>query len=660
MPKFQTYYWSLGTTSFRTKNFNEKIELQLRLLDEFWELPENQNQNWLRNTELQSRYYDFILEQNFVEGDARNKAKDAREKTSGLVDIGFISDNRKLTDAGESLLEISDIGDFSADNDFQIPKDSYIYLRQLLKTTILFPGDIYANPFIVFIYLLSEVEYLSFEEFTYLLPLCINRDITNDIVSKIRNIRDQTMTVDDVISEVFMEKTNYQYAYSLFRDNNVDEELICRIGVNRKSRTYDIPYYSLYNELKGLFLEGEITRAINVLEATKAFTIGKYWRNFLFTTSNTNRVRNSPEQCLRDTEFSNIQTEEEFKCVFFTKLHLFKAKATLADYFDLNQRYMKMTDVVLFLEDRVMLDTIPKQFFFSVIEELYEFAFSPNELLKFNCSLEEIAPCLSFNEEEVIRGINNEFGMNIATMREAQEFIEDERYQRLSNLIETRFTDENLLRLLELFESRNDDEINAMVTDNATIPTIFEYILGIIWYKISEQQGKILDYMKLSLEADLLPRTHASGGDADIVYEYEAGRYYPEHSLLLEATLSEAGNQRRMEMEPVSRHLGQHLLNTGNNNSYCIFVTNYLNINVISDFQARRSYCYYDPNNYDRCINGMKIIPIEVEDLKNLIRNQARYAEIYPRLEEVFNLECSPPEWKNHIKMALNGINGLI
>ena len=56
MPKFQTYYWSLGTTSFRTKNFNEKIELQLRLLDEFWELPENQNQNWLRNTELQSRY----------------------------------------------------------------------------------------------------------------------------------------------------------------------------------------------------------------------------------------------------------------------------------------------------------------------------------------------------------------------------------------------------------------------------------------------------------------------------------------------------------------------------------------------------------------------------------------------------------------------------
>lgn len=59
-----------------------------------------------------------------------------------------------------------------------------------------------------------------------------------------------------------------------------------------------------------------------------------------------------------------------------------------------------------------------------------------------------------------------------------------------------------------------------MVTDNADIPTIFEYVLGILWYKTSERHGKILDYMKLSLDADLLPKTHAAGGEADIVYEY--------------------------------------------------------------------------------------------------------------------------------------------
>lgn len=32
--------------------------------------------------------------------------------------------------------------------------------------------------------------------------------------------------------------------------------------------------------------------------------------------------------------------------------------------------------------------------------------------------------------------------------------------------------------------------------------------------------------MKLSLEDSLLPKTHASGGYADIIYEYEACAFY--------------------------------------------------------------------------------------------------------------------------------------
>ena len=68
-----------------------------------------------------------------------------------------------------------------------------------------------------------------------------------------------------------------------------------------------------------------------------------------------------------------------------------------------------------------------------------------------------------------------------------------------------------IIRLLDDFESRNDDEIRSIVTDNADIPTIFEYVLGIAWYIISERKGDVLEYMNLSLEADLLPKTHAGG-----------------------------------------------------------------------------------------------------------------------------------------------------
>lgn len=168
--------------------------------------------------------------------------------------------------------------------------------------------------------------------------------------------------------------------------------------------------------------------------------------------------------------------------------------------------------------------------------------------------------------------------------------IEDTRYQRLQHLIDTEFIDDKLLSLLDCFETKNDDEIRrSMVTENADVPTIFEYVLGILWYKASERHGKILDYMKLSLDADLLPKTHAAGGEADIVYEYPETEYYPAHTLLLEATLADNTNQRRMEMEPVSRHLGRHLLRTGNLDSYCVFATTYLDINVIADFRGRKN-----------------------------------------------------------------------
>ena len=184
-----------------------------------------------------------------------------------------------------------------------------------------------------------------------------------------------------------------------------------------------------------------------------------------------------------------------------------------------------------------------------------------------------------------------------------------------------------------------------MVTDNADIPTIFEYVLGILWYKTSERHGKILDYMKLSLDADLLPKTHAAGGEADIVYEYEATDCYPEHTLLLEATLADSTNQRRMEMEPVSRHLGMHLIRTGNLNSYCVFATNYLNINVISDFRSRKTTPFYDPQDYSKSVTGMKIIPLQTSELKKIVSNSKTYKELYPIFEEAFNSTLPPHEW---------------
>lgn len=317
-------------------------------------------------------------------------------------------------------------------------------------------------------------------------------------------------------------------------------------------------------------------------------------------------------------------------------MHIIKAKRGLEDYFDLNRRYMKTADVILFADEKVVLDIVPRHYFAPISDRLLEIAFADSLLLGKNCRAEDIAVFLRPNESLILDGINREFTLTLKSLQDAGEILERQRYIRLNHLIDSKFTNEKILNILSLIAERADDEIQKLVTDNADIPTIFEYVLGILWYKISNRQGKILDYMKLSLDVDLLPKTHAAGGEADIVYEYPKSAVYPAHSLLLEATLSDRTNQRRMEMEPVSRHLGNHLLRTHNLNSYCVFATNELNINVVSDFRGRKKQPYYDTADENNFIEGMKIIPLQIDDLKNIIRNQFNYAKLYQIFETAF------------------------
>ncbi len=641
---YKSFCWSFGTTSFRTKNFNKTIEEQLALLNGFWQLPENQNCIWNGNVELQTRYYDYMQRMGFVEGNAGNKPKDAREKTSGLVDIGLIDDGRHLTNAGISLLEICNTNDFASDNFFEIPKDSYIYLKQLLKTSSSIDGNT-VRPFIVMLYVLSRVDELSLDEFTYLLPLCTSSENTQNVIDGINSIRMGTSTIDSFILNRLMGMDNYQAALALLLDNNVDEDLLCEVGLNRKSRSYDKVYFPLYQQLYSAYVNNDATAFSQVYTATKDIKIGKWWRGYLFNTISEVAIGRNPLNCVNRTLFDSVTNENEFKTAFFKVMHLFKAKATLSDYLDLNRRYVKTTDVVLFEDDIVKLDIVPKHFFNSVIDELYDQAYVETEELYNDCAINNIALCLNINEQAVINGVNAELGATVTTITEARAVLEDNRYARLQHLIDTKFTDTQILTLLDCFERRNDTDIRTMVTDNADVPTIFEYVLAILWYKVSERQGKILDYMKLSLDADLLPKTHAAGGEADIVYEYEATEHYPSHTLLIEATLADSTNQRRMEMEPVSRHLGQHLIRTRNMDSYCVFATNFLNINVISDFRSRKTTPYYDSQDYTQYVEGMKIIPLETSELKRIIQVSKTYKELYPIFEEAFNSGLPPHMW---------------
>ena len=641
---YQSFCWVIGTTSFRTAKLNLKIEAQLLLLDEFYnEIIKESSWNW--NNELQEKYYDFMKDRAFLTGEAKRKDKDAREKTSGLVDIGLITEDRLITDAGRELLKITSSGDFETNNVFNINGDSFIYLKQLLKTSIDVSGSI-VRPYIAVVKCLMELEFLSYDEFTYFVPLIRDDKSAKQIISDIKLYREGKIFPEEIIHKRLMQMENYKLAQEEFIASDVDENLICLVGMNRKSRNYDKLYYKLYENLKKVFLDGEniyeslLNSAKNINQKP-----GTLWRSLLFKTTNIGVIRKNGKSSIHEQcPFINCRNETELKEVFFKYLHVFKAMATLFDYFDLNRRYFNITDTLIFEDRMIKLDMIPKYYFKEIIDVLYTETFSKDNKLRANASLETISEAFKLDISKVYVALSKDLGISIKSPEQAATYVNDERYRRFNTLIDKKFNDSVLVELLNCFETRNDKRIEEIVTDEATIPTIFEYILGIIWYKVSERQGNILDFMKLSLEANLLPKTHASGGYADIIYKYEACTSYPKHSLLLEATLADGTNQRRMEMEPVSRHLGDYRIRFNNPFDYSLFVSTHLDKNVISDFRYRKIIPY---TRDEETITGMKIISIDTNSLKKIIKNKVKYKHLYAVFNKYHEMPLETEDWHN-------------
>lgn len=77
---------------------------------------------------------------------------------------------------------------------------------------------------------------------------------------------------------------------------------------------------------------------------------------------------------------------------------------------------------------------------------------------------------------------------------EIQNYVENERLKKFNHIIDEKFDNEHLLKILQWFENRTDSSLNSYITDNADVPTMFEYILGIIWYKLSGRRGKYIGF----------------------------------------------------------------------------------------------------------------------------------------------------------------------
>lgn len=672
---YKSYCWTIGTTSFRASQLNRKIELQLQYLSEFWADSRYKERLWSeKGNGVQQAYYQLLHERGFVVGNAPNPAKDAREKTSALAELGLVNKERRLTAAGQHILAISQAGDFSIDtsNLLDLPKDSYQYFLQLLKATKLLDGD-YVRPFVIFLYVLSKVApdaggriYLKSDEFINLLPLCINASTTRQIIAKINEARHlgQDLNVDGTIISIILIKENYQQALQEFCSaKKVDEDLICQIGLNRKSgakgdKRYDAPYLDIFNTLHELAFEGiTAERVADFKKAIDKCSLKTNWTKYFFSKERGKKTAKYSAGTLRsELSILNSKTEVAFRQSFFEIMHLLKAKATFKDYADLNRRFFKLADVAIFNDDAVELDALPKCFVGQIAGWLEQQAFNNCNVLESDVSLGQIITSNLPSKNDLICAATGISADASSMGEEVRTILKSKRYARFRDMLHKKFSKEVILRILTLIENRsNDDEIRRLVTDNADIPTIFEYIVGLAWYYISGEKGDVLDYMKLSLGPDFLPKSHAAGGSADIVWEYaESKGNYPKHSLLIEVTLTEKSSQRRMEMEPVSRHLGLYkLAHTDEPATYGTFITTYLDPNVLSDFRGRKNLRFYDPTDSSRFIEGMKIVPLNTKMVCEVLSSNLLYPALYAIFEQYHNSEGDAIALHNELRKVM-------
>ena len=98
------------------------------------------------------------------------------------------------------------------------------------------------------------------------------------------------------------------------------------------------------------------------------------------------------------------------------------------------------------------------------------------------------------------------------TTRELKFYKYNQDKIKLERIIQEKFSKENLIKnILPLFKDRQDSKIKSLVTDSATVPTIYEYVIALPWYYIDNKNIDFILKAGLSLDNDMLPKSHAVG-----------------------------------------------------------------------------------------------------------------------------------------------------
>ncbi|EOI2518217.1 AlwI family type II restriction endonuclease [Campylobacter upsaliensis] len=596
-------YDYFGNTSLRVKNLLYNFESQLLLFEELFHNAD-EAETWANDSNLQLQYLELLEQHNLLE--SKNKTthlgtKDARVKSAPLEDYNLIKRKDKIiTTQGYELLSLIKNQSYKIDNEFlQIDLISLFFLKVTLNFS--------KSPFLLQKYLEVFRAFggsLSLEIFM-LLPLINNFENTADFIRQIKN--------KTIFKSVLQQNANYLQLDNFLNDlqNNSLNTSYFKTAKGEKTAL------NIIKSLQEVFLPFRESKNTEILEK---LLHSKEYADFkkLYLPYLTKHTKKADK--IKDIEQFCEGSLEKFGERFFNFIFEARILANLNDYLDLNRRYLNLTGIFEFDKDKVSLNMI-----FTLILKHTKY----NEILQ-TIAKSQISSKLLCEYYEDFKESFEKLG--ISKPQDLKTYKQNLNKKKLTHLLQTRFTKEHIIEILRLFSDRNNDsKIFEKVTTEATIPTIFEYIIAMAWCYIDDNNIERILEAGLSLDSKLLPKSHAVGGNADFVYIYD------NHHLMIEVTLTEKTNQRRAEMESVSRHLGNLLLSLDSKlqaQSYGIFIAPYLDKNVLNDFRSRLN-CYFE--NDKTHIKGMQILPLSTDDIIKILESCLNYNALMPKFKQALS-----------------------
>ncbi len=589
-------------------------------------------------------------------------AKDVRVKTGFLNQIGFVNSTRILSDLGQELLRVNSKNKIEI-NEFDLSEDSFIYLKQFLKYQ--HPG-FQIKPLLSLIYSIIEFDNnLPIDFLTFIWSNSTTKEELAQSLTAYKATRDikQVLYNNCLYSEsVTITRENCS---SFFNENNIYDEdefkdLMYSILPHGKGNSFKNKTISLFKDLYKYWLKKNTwtsEQKQNYIQENLKFRYkdinskkSKDYLEYLFNTTSLNNSSNWQDiiTSLENTPLMSSLSEKEFIVSFHVLFMFIKKLSICYEYQDLNIRHLKLLDIFIFEHDTVKLDLI------------FEYLFKPKKEFLLEITVLEEDDYRSFLESNHINisDIYDFLDVEPSNLSKLiaidhpevesiglKNFAYKKREERLTKLIEKIFTRQNIITLFESIYPRNDKQIRKLIKEwysdyDATIPALFEYLLGISFYWISQKKIKISDVLDSGLDSNLLPKTHAGGGKADIVVKSLARHY------LIEATLSENDGQRKMEAEPVPRHLAKHILE-GNENSIALFVAGQLDPN---NLVVLRNYKFSKWYRNDQSVDSMNILPLSVENMIYLLKEEMDFEVFESKVDELLGSQYRDgKEWYDNI-----------